>query len=82
MMASELVTALVVCGASGATLLAAYLLDPNQDAARYYHEHHKSAYSAMKLCKIVLLAALVFNARYVLAAARHLVFQKVSQWTQ
>lgn len=76
----DLIVAAVVAAIAGFGLLAEKRMDPNHDAARYYSEQSsKAAYNLLKLCKVVLFAALAFNARYVLVRGFYLVFQKDSQ---
>lgn len=76
----DFIVAAIVAAIAGFALLAEKRMDPNHDAARYYSEQpSKAAYNILKLCKVVLFAALAFNARYVLVHGFYLVFQKDAQ---
>jgi hypothetical protein len=61
----QLLAAFVVASVAGIVMLACRVANPNQDVEHYYKRKHKPLYYLMKLCYVVILAAAMFNARYI-----------------
>ena len=73
---------------AGMVILAYRLHNPDKGAEHYFSRHHKVAYWALHMCYAVIVAALFFNARYVVQrfvsgvspTAKQAMIRRVKSW--
>jgi hypothetical protein len=61
----ELLSATVVAAVAGAVVLVYRSCGARHDVERFYHRQHRPLYYVIQMCNAVLMAALVFNGRFV-----------------
>ena len=74
----EAVTTALCIGAMAAAVMVAYLhANPGRGADHYWRHNHPPTYAIMNVCQVVIVAAIAYNARFVLA---HLWERVVERW--
>ncbi len=73
----DVMTALCIAALAGAVLVAFLHANPGRGAHHYWRHTHKPTYAVMNMCEVVIVAAIAYNARFVLA---HLFRGLVARW--
>lgn len=71
---AEVMTALCLAAMAGAVLVAYMHNNPAGGADHYWQDRHPPTYAVMKTCQVVIVAAIAYNARFVVAHLFHLVY--------
>lgn len=63
----DVMTALCIAALAGAVMVAFLHGNPGRGADHYWRYTHTPTYWVMKMCQVVVIAAIAYNARFVLA---------------
>lgn len=63
----DVMAALCVAALAGAVMMAFLHGNPSFGAEHYWRNTHAPTYWVLKMCRVVIFAAIVYNARYILA---------------
>lgn len=74
----NMVASAVVLGVSGTVALAYQKCNPDQSVEYFYLNKHKPLYCLLKLCTVVIFAAVAFNARFLISGVAELAMARLT----